>query len=186
MDLPCGNREIKLDMKGVIFDCLSELVIEKAGKNKWEGILQDCGLGKAATFSYSQSINDNLALQLITSTCKALDLSTSQCCDMFGEYWVTKFAPRIYSDYYRGIESARDFLLKMDEIHLSATRNMIGARPPRFEYELNGDNVIIMKYKSHRQLIDLMVGLVKGVGKYFNRELEVKKLDNDRIEITFL
>ena len=42
-----------------------------------------------------------------------------------------------------------------------------------------------MKYKSHRNLIDFLVGLVKGVGKFYKEDLKVSKLSNDKVEIVF-
>jgi len=42
-----------------------------------------------------------------------------------------------------------------------------------------------MKYISKRGLIDFMVGLIKGVGKYYREDLKVTKLGNDRVKIVF-
>jgi hypothetical protein len=48
-----------------------------------------------------------------------------------------------------------------------------------------GPKTLIMHYKSHRGLIDFMVGLIKGVGKYFKENLQVRKLGDKRVEIVF-
>jgi len=42
-----------------------------------------------------------------------------------------------------------------------------------------------MKYISKRRLIDLMVGLMNGVGKHFGEELLVRKLNKSKVEIKF-
>ncbi len=42
-----------------------------------------------------------------------------------------------------------------------------------------------MTYKSKRGLIDFLVGLIKGVGKYFKENLEVTKLGNNKVKIVF-
>jgi hypothetical protein len=42
-----------------------------------------------------------------------------------------------------------------------------------------------MKYKSKRKLIDFMVGLIKGVGKFYKENLKVKKISDDKVEIIF-
>ena len=42
-----------------------------------------------------------------------------------------------------------------------------------------------MHYSSHRGLIDFMVGLVKGVGKFYNENIKVKKLGTEKIEVVF-
>jgi hypothetical protein len=43
-----------------------------------------------------------------------------------------------------------------------------------------------MTYKSPRGLIDFLVGLIKGVGKYFKEDLRVRKLNNTDVEVVFL
>jgi len=65
------------------------------------------------------------------------------------------------------------------------TKNIQNAHPPRFEYEWKDQKTLIMKYKSHRNLIDFLVGLIKSVGKFYKEDLKVTKLTNDKVEIVF-
>lgn len=73
----------------------------------------------------------------------------------------------------------------MDHVHTAVTKRLADARPPRFEYEWKDNQTLIMHYKSPRGLIDFMVGLIKGVGKYFEKDLKVTKLGNDKVKIVF-
>jgi len=76
--------------------------------------------------------------------------------------------------------------LKMDSVHVATTKSIPGANPPRFEYEWKDEKtLIILKYKSRRSLVDLMVGLIKGVGKFYKEDLKVTKLGSDKVEIAF-
>lgn len=172
-------------MKGVIVNCLGELVKEKFGNDKWEEALEKTGLNRESHFLASQDVDDSIALKAVESVCKILNISLTQAADAFGDYWVNVFAPRIYSVFYKASHSAREFLLKMDNVHKNVTENMENARPPRFDYEWKDDNTLIMKYKSHRGLIDFLVGLIKGVGKHYNEDLSVRKLGSDSVEIVF-
>ena len=65
------------------------------------------------------------------------------------------------------------------------TKNIPNASPPRFDYEWNDTNTLIMKYKSNRNLIDILVGLVKGVGNYFQEDLTVSKTGMDKVQVVF-
>jgi Haem-NO-binding len=172
-------------MKGVIVKCLADLVTEKFGKNKWEDALANCGLDRESVFLATEDVEDEKALKIVGSVCTILNITLAQAADAFGDYWVNVFAPKIYHPYFRGVNSARDFLLKMDNVHKITTDTIPNARPPRFEYEWMGDKMLIMKYKSSRGLIDFMVGLVRGVGKHFNENLMVRKLGPDKLEIIF-
>jgi len=50
---------------------------------------------------------------------------------------------------------------------------------------VKNEKALIMKYKSQRGLIDFMIGLIKGVGKFYREDLGVTKLGNDQVEIVF-
>ncbi len=114
-----------------------------------------------------------------------MNLSLEQATDAFGEYWVNVYAPKIYEMYYKGVKSAKDFLLKMDGVHKSVTQNMENAQPPSFEFNWKDDKTLIVKYISHRGLIDFYVGLARGVGIYFKEDIKVRKLTDKEVEIIF-
>ena len=172
-------------MKGVIVNCLKELVTNKFGRDKWEAALGKAGIDKNAIFLATQDVDDAAVLKAVGAVCEVLHISLAQAADAFGEYWVCTYAPNIYKPYFQGVKSAKEMLLKMDEIHRITTERIPNARPPRFEYTWENDKTLIMKYKSHRGLIDFLVGLIKGVGKYFKENLNVSKLSEDKVKIVF-
>jgi hypothetical protein len=172
-------------MKGVIPSCLGQLVVNKFGKDKWEAALKLAGLKPGSTFLATQDVPDEAVLKVVDSVCKVLNISLEQAADAFGEYWVCTFAPGIYKSYYQRAASAKEFLLKMDEVHRITTDSIPNARPPRFEYTWADNKTLIMKYKSKRNLSVFMIGLVKGVGKYYKESLLVTKQGDD-IKIAFL
>lgn len=172
-------------MKGVIPKCLADLVREKFGKDKWEAALEMSGLDKNTIFLATEDVDDVAVLKVVNSVCKVLNISLAQAADAFGDYWVNVFASKIYAPYYRDVNSAREFLLNMDKVHVNTTETIKNAHPPRFDYEWKDDNTLIMIYKSPRGLIDFLVGLVKGVGTYYREDLKVTKLGDDRVRIVF-
>jgi len=172
-------------MKGVIVKCLSDLVTEKFGKDKWEEALVLSGLDRGSVFLATEDVDDAAALKVVDSVCKVLNISLLQAADAFGDYWVNVFALKIYAPYYRRANSAKEFLLNMDKVHLETTRTLTNACPPRFEYKWKNEKTLIMKYISKRGLIDFLVGLVKGVGKHYKEQLKVTKVGPDTVEIVF-
>lgn len=172
-------------MKGVIVKCLADLVTERFGKEKWEEILEKSGLKSTTVFLATENVDDAMVLKILNSTCNVLGINLQQASDAFGEYLVCNFAPKIYSVYYKGANSAKDFLVKMDKVHEITTQNIPDAKPPRFGYQWKDDKTLIMTYNSKRGLIDIMIGLIKGVGKYYNENLRITKLGPDRVEIIF-
>jgi hypothetical protein len=44
---------------------------------------------------------------------------------------------------------------------------------------------MIMLYRSHRNLVDLVVGLARGVGEHYGEELTVSREGTGRVRIEF-
>jgi hypothetical protein len=172
-------------MKGVIPRCLCELVAEKYGRQKHDEIMKKAGMDPGRRFLAVEDVEDDDVMKMVQATCDVLGVTLAQAADVFGDYWVNTFAPKLYSAYYRGVSSAREFLLKMDYVHQMSTRNIKNAAPPRFDYEWQDDNTLIMTYKSKRNLIDFLIGLIKGVGRYFNTDLQVQQVGTNRVRIEF-
>ena len=172
-------------MKGVIVLAAKEMVTKNFGEGKWKEALQKAGIDKEPIILTITDVDDQVVMKVINALCEVLNLSFTQVADAFGDYWVNEYSHKIYQVYYDNCKTAKEFLLKMDSVHVASTRTMANAHPPRFEYEWKDDKTLIMHYKSPRGLIDFMVGLIKGVGKYYKEDLKVTKLDNERVEIVF-
>jgi len=172
-------------MKGVIPQCLGELIQSKFGKEKWTKVLERSGLDKNAVFLATADFDDKDVEKVLQATCKELGLTLSQAAMAFGEYWMTEFAPKIYGPYLRRASNARDFLLNLNSMHAATTKTLPGARPPRFECSWKDDRTLVLEYSSQRKLLDFVVGLAKGVGKYYRENLEVTRVGEDRVSVLF-
>jgi len=172
-------------MKGVIVKCLSELIKSDFGEQKWEEIMQRSSGEKPIEFNAVSDIDDQMVFKLVENTCRVLKLSKQQACDAFGNYFVNTFAPKTFAIFYIRFKSAKDFILGMNEVHEIVTRNLINARPPKFIFEKMDENTVIVNYQSTRNMIDFYMGLVKGVSNYFNTPIDIKKLSESKVELTF-
>ena len=173
-------------MKGVIAVATKELIQKKFGEEVWKKVLEKAGFKEELVILPSSDVDDEVVLKIVKAICEVLNLSLPQVADAFGDYWMTEYAPLVYKPFFRNVHSAKDFLLKMDAIHVATTSTLPDATPPRFEYEWRDDKTLIMTYKSKRSLIDFAIGLAKGVGKYFGENLRVNKIDDKHLEIKFL
>ncbi len=172
-------------MKGAIVIAMREMVHKKFGKAKWEEALRAAGVDQEPLLFPSMDVDEQVCLKMIDALCGVLGLPLDQVARAFGDYWVNVYSQKIYGSFYMGVNTARDFLLKMDAVHVAMTRNMPDASPPRFEYEWRDEKTLIITYRSKRKLIDLAVGLIEGVGRFYKEDLQVAKLGPDRIEIIF-
>lgn len=175
-------------MKGVIACCLADLVQSKFGKDKWEKILEKSGIPAGTKFLCTEDIPDEAVLNVVKNTCDVLNVTLIQAADAFGDYWVNDFAVKMYKAYYPfypADKNAKGLLTNMDSVHKMVTRHVPNAHPPRFDYEWKNDRTLIMHYKSNRGLIDFLVGLIKGVGRYYQEDLKVTKLGPDSVQVVF-
>lgn len=172
-------------MKGTIVKCFEELVIAQFGRDRWEGILKGAGLSASTIVWPLADFDDSQVLEMVGALCKSLRMPLPQAADAFGDYWVNVYSQKMYPLYYANHPTARDFLLAMDGVHVEMTRRMENAKPPRFRYEWEDDRTLIIHYQSHRGLLDFVVGLVKGVGKYYGEDLEVSRLKSDKVRVVF-
>jgi len=171
-------------MKGVIAVCLKDLVCNKFGEDKWEQAVKAAGMEKSGIILPLSDVDDKDVLSLVKEVCNVLGITLEQAADAFGDYWVNVYSQKIYGLYYRG-KTAKEFLLAMDKVHDQVTHDMKNAHPPHFTYEWENDNRLIMKYFSERGLIDFLVGLIRGVGKFYDEPMTVKKLNNQEVRVDF-
>ncbi len=172
-------------MKGCIVQCLGELVTTRFGENEWQESLEKAGMSRTSFFMPLSNIDDANVMKLMQAVCNVTHITPAQAADAFGDYWVNVYAPKIYTVYYKGSKSSKELILKMDGVHDIVTKNILNARPPRFEYNWIDERTLTIDYKSHRGMIDIFVGLIKGVGKYYNENLFVTKLRHDRVQVIF-
>jgi hypothetical protein len=75
-----------------------------------------------------------------------------------------------------------------EELRIKNTKLFIQrllAHPPRFDYDWKNEKTLVITYKSPRGLVDFLIGLIHGVGKYFHEELMTTKLSADKVEVIF-
>jgi hypothetical protein len=169
-----------------------ELVKEKFGQDKLNEILDVSDMsngGHYMRYFDGFDILDEKFLEIVKNLCMVLHLTKEQASDAFGEYWICEYAPKMYKDYYDQCSDARSFLLGLDSMHGKITadspRDVQSAHPPLFDTEIIDENTFFVHYKSKRMMIDFYTGLVKGIGKYFNTPLSIKKVSEEDVEIRF-
>ncbi len=173
-------------MKGVIINCIQEMVNDKFGRNKWPEILERAGLRRNTIFLATENVEEDTVLKLISSACETLKVSKEKLFNEFGDYWMNSFAPKYYSIYFSEINSAKEFIMNLSDIHTRVVINIPNAKPPSFEYEWQSDNTLLITYNSNRGLIDLVPGLIKGIGHYYKEKLSVEKIDDKHVKVVFL
>lgn len=172
-------------MKGTVLVCLKEVVVNAAGEHAWRRCLQMAGLDAFAIFTLSEDVPDETGLALVRAVCDTLNIDLADAADAFGSHWVGAYAPRIYKTLYGRYRNAREFFTDINNMHDRVVRHIADARPPRFELEWQDEKTLLMHYCSHRNLIDIAVGMARAMGRHFKEELVVTKLSEKTLRIDF-
>jgi hypothetical protein len=170
-------------MKALIVHCLKEMFDEKYDPDVYA---EACKVASIENKHYlnNQDIEDEKVITLFTSLAKHMYIDIKVLFDAFGEYFICTFAQKYFKNYFRIYKSTKDFLKAIDKIHVNIESMYGGSTPPRFDIE-EKDNKLIIHYKSGRNLIDLLISLVKGVSKYYKEKIYVNKINDKTIEIKF-
>ncbi|MFB3851977.1 MAG: heme NO-binding domain-containing protein [Acidobacteriota bacterium] len=172
-------------MKGVIFDCLTQLIKEKYGEEKWTEILLGAGFTRFTVFLPYADVPEEYFGRIFSSVQNSLKKSEIEVSDLFADYWMTVYAPRTYPSFFKDKKGAKEFLLMMDSVHRKVTEDIPYSKPPHFEYQITDENTIQMYYYSSRHLMILFESLVKATAKYFNEQIEIEKLGDTCLVLKF-
>lgn len=157
------------------------------GEDAWPKVTQSAGLGE--DFSYGTKIRDDIdeiqSIELFVLSANILGIPLSELFDQFGEHWCCDYSPRVYGVFYRGMDSTKSAVTKLDRVHETVTNHIENSNPPRFIYDWKSDDVLELTYQSDRNLIDLFISLVKGLDKKFNNYTEVEKKSEHLVVLTF-
>ncbi|MDW7694649.1 heme NO-binding domain-containing protein [Flammeovirgaceae bacterium SG7u.111] len=173
-------------MKSVIPLAIKETYEKYFGSEDWGIVLQKAGFDPKTVFFSHKNTEDKEVMALLKAVMDHKGLTINQLSDVFGDYWVNDFASRHYFAFYQRASSAKDFLMKMNDVHDKIGAKVEGSKPPKFTFNELPDGAMEMGYISERNLIDLVVGLVKGVGKRFGEEIKVTKLSSSLLRLEFL
>jgi hypothetical protein len=172
-------------MKSIIAVCgLRDMVIEKFGNSTWELVLERSGLPKDTVFLPTENAPDELVMKVANNLCAVLEITIEQAADAFGEYWMKSYAPKVYHNLHILVPSSRDFLLRLNDIHNKVKKALEGTQVPYFNYDWQDANTLIMTCESIRHM-PFFIGLVRGVGRYFEESLAVNMWSSTQILIEF-
>lgn len=164
-------------MHGAIFMQLKDFVVTHHGLPAWDKILEMAGQPPMALYLPTRSYPDEDAVALVKAACELTGQSTETVLESFGAY----IAPTLLQ-MYRGLVhpdwKTLDLLMNVeDTIHKVVRRQNVGAEPPELRFSRIDDHTLEFIYESRRQMAPLAVGIIKGVGKYYQEDIRVTILE---------
>ena len=157
-------------MKGIVFNLLEQLVTREHGPDAWDDLLDAAGLDGA--YTSLGSYEDAELGALVGAAADALDLPPAGVVRWFGRSAMPLFAES-HPHFFTGHHGTRSFLLTVNAmIHPEVRKLYPGAGVPDFQYERDGDR-LVMLYRSDRRMCAFAEGLIEGAADHFGEAVAI-------------
>jgi len=168
-----------------MFRALEEMTIKNYGSKCWEDALKYVGKARDYRFSIQENVEEGLWSKLMQAVVIQTKKTAEEIQKKYSDYWIKEYTQELYGAFYMGAETTRDFVERLDFIHLGTTNHIENATPPRFNYEWESDMELIIEYNSDRGLLDLMIDYLKSLDERMNCQTYVEKVDVNKLKLIF-
>ena len=166
-------------MYGMINGAIEGMVRMHHGDEAWARIRARAGID-VEVFMSTEAYPDETTYRLVGAASEVLGASTDDVLQAFGEYWITHTA----SEGYGGLLSATgatlpEFLVELPNFHARVAMIFPALQPPRFACsDVAEDSLRLHYWTKRRGLAPFVVGLVRGLGRRFGTEVEVRLVES--------
>lgn len=163
-------------MHGVFFHFFKEYMQEKyGGRETWESLLIANGYAYKAYFPVKDYPDEEL-LSLLNKAASLLDLPLNELVEDYGEF----LAPRLFQFYSMYVKDITGGSLELihrvgTSIHPTIRKRNPQSRPPEITTERVGADLLALRYHSPRRLCALLSGMIRGLGSYYDEQLEFQE-----------
>jgi len=173
-------------MKGtIVVCCFRDMVVEKLGSPTWERVLEMSGIPRDTVFKPTEDASDEVVLEVLHNLCKVLNISIQEATEAFGEYWISCYAPKLYGNFNILSTNSRELVTKLNEIHSKVIKTMKDAPPPKFRLTWKDEDNLLITYDAKWTLAIFFIGLIKGVGRYYDEEISVNMWSSNQMLVKF-
>lgn len=180
-------------MKGIIFNQLEDMVTESLGVEAWDALIAGSTLETTSgVFVGPRTYPDADLFALVGTASRITGRPADELVRTFGRYLFPKLAAK-YPMFLRPGMTAKSFLLSVDRvIHVEVRKLDAESGLPTLGYEDPAPDRLVLRYRSPRNLCELAIGLVEGVGVHFGEPITVQQTECSkhgaaacRLECTF-
>jgi predicted hydrocarbon binding protein len=161
-------------MKGIVFNLLEQVVVQRHGEAVWDDLLDATGL--SGSYTSLGSYPDDEIEKLVAAGADALGKTPAEVLRWFGREAMPLLAKH-YPKFFTGHANTRSFVLSVNSIiHPEVHKLYNGARCPVFRFEETAEGRLLLGYDSPRRLCALAQGFIEGAGDHFGETMEVEHL----------
>lgn len=159
-------------MKGLIFNVLEEMIVEKLGMAAWNDILtQHAPAGRV--YVSAKNYDDSELFALAAAVADTLQLPLGEVVKAFGQYLFQGLVDRHQSVVERFADFQALVLGIHDVIHVEVNKLYVDPALPTISCQQTKANTIKMLYSSPRQLCLCAEGLLYGAAEYYKTAITI-------------
>ena len=160
-------------MHGFIFIEFDKFVLEHVHYSDWQQALKTHNVDYT-TFSPTEIYPDGKMVEMLDLASELTKKPKEKLLEFFGAF----LAPDLIKVYRAYIDPTWKTLEVLEHaestIHVAVRKSTSGATPPILKVKRLSPRDVEIEYVSSRNMPELGVGIIKGLGNYFNENLEVK------------
>jgi hypothetical protein len=162
-------------MYGLVNSGLADYVRRNYDTETWDMIVAKSGVS-SEVFVSMESYPDEVTYNLVVAAAEVLGQDVAKILEGFGEHWVLVTAKEGYGSLLGMFgDNMKDFLKNLDSMHARMGTTFPKLRPPSFVCRDIDATTSELEYHSERAgLTPFVVGLLKGLGKYFETPVDIK------------
>lgn len=158
-------------MKGVIFNILEEMVIDRCGLDVWSELLEECQT--EGIYTAGESYPDSELLALVDKASQSLEIPVPTLITGFGEFMFGQLVER-YPIFVEQSPDLFTFLKSVDSvIHMEVRKLYDSPNLPEFTCFEKDDGTLLMEYRSPRRLCLLAEGLIRGAASHYATPIQL-------------
>ena len=162
-------------MKGMVFTEFFELVDDKFSFETTERLIEMSHLPSEGVYTSVGTYDSQEMVALVTNLSTLSGVSVPDLLKEFGRHLFKRFFAS-FPAFFEGIESSMEFLPQVDSyVHLEVRKLYPDAELPSFSCTTPEPGMMIMTYRSKRNLPDLAEGLILACIDHFGESLTVKR-----------
>ncbi len=159
-------------MKGIVFNILEALIVEKFGDETMEEIYANVQFsGDVLPFIVPETYPDSDLYAMVGFLSKKTSIPVDDLIFEFGKFMFPVFYNK-YPIFFENIDSPIEFLKSVNDIiHVEVKKIFEEATPPLVTVKQIKENQIVLNYQSERKLCRLLEGLLEGLASHFKKEI---------------
>ena len=168
-------------MKGTVVATWLNTTRKLFGDDVVKNAMSYAGWGENKIFSPIENVEDDKVNKYIKYISDNKNITTKELWRKIGQDNIISFSkddPAFFKH-----ENAYSFLKSMYDVHVVMTKKFIGAKPPILTITPISRREAIFTYNSSRGMFEYFLGMLEGVGNYFNEKIQVEEISKTKTSL---